>query len=195
MTRAGKILILFLALISPSCSKKLDLGNNATKGQAPVPVSMEYDGVYLEENQPDRTGSRFYLRKHSFSYYIRTYFTEKGISLKMMISSCEEFELDKWYSLPSAETDDVWESFAQIESDKGYYPDEKDMKAVTGRVKFTELKQTGNLNYSGEGYCTIGGEFEITLENNKQPDKPIEIKNGKFYVPKSNYWDSRAMED
>lgn len=156
---------------------------------------MKYDGVNVEENQSDKTDSNFYLRKNSFSYYIRTYFTDKRISLKMLISSGEEFDLDKWYSLPSTKTDDIWESFAIIIYDRGYYPKEEDIKAVSGRVKFTEFNQTGSLNYSGEGYCAIKGEFEITLENKKQPDKTIEIKNGMFYVPKSNYWDSRAMED
>ena len=63
------------------------------------------------------------------------------------------------------------------------------------KVLFSEFNQTGSLNYSGEGVCAIRGEFEITLENKEQPEHPIEIKNGKFYVPKSNYWDSRAMED
>lgn len=196
MNRFSCILVLFFTLFSASCSKLLDFGNNTKKEEPdPIPVSMEYDGVFMEENQPDRTQSKFYLRKHSFSYYIRTYFTEKGISLKVLISSGEEFEVNKWYSLPSAQSDDVWESFATISYDSGYYPEEEDIPAVAGRVKFTKVEQTGDLSYCGEGYCTVKGEFEITLENKKHPETPIEIKNGKFYVPKSNYWDSRAMED
>lgn len=190
------ILGIAFTLLSSSCSKLLSFGNDTRKESSdPIPVSMEYDGVFMEENQPDKTHAQFYLRKHSFSFYIRTLFSENWISLKMLISSGEEFELNKWYSLPSTKTEDVWESFAMIIYDRGYYPKEKDLLAVEGRVKFTNIEQTGNLTYSGEGYCTINGEFEITFENKKQPENPIEIKNGKFYIPKSNYWDSRAMED
>ena len=107
------------------------------------------------------------------------------MSLKMLISSGEGFELNKWYSLPSAESENVWESFAII----------KGKRAIAGRVLFTEFNQTGDLTFNGEGYCSIRGEFEITLESEESSDKSIEIKNGKFYVPKSGYWDSRAMED
>ncbi len=190
------ILGIAFTLLSSSCSKLLSFGNDTRKESSdPIPVSLEYDGVFIEENQPDKTRAQFYLRKHSFSFYIRTYFAEKGISLKMLMSSGEQFELNKWYSLPSPKTDDIWESFAKIIYDRGFYPKEEDLPAVDGRVKFTKFEQAGNLSYSGECHCTIQGEFEITFENNKQPEKPIEINNGKFYVPKSHYWDSRAMED
>ena len=195
MTRAGSILFLFLALANSSCSKLLGLGKNAEKEPEPVCVSMVFDGVYLEEDQSDMTHSQFYLRKHSFSYFIRTSFPEGRIVLRLLISSGEGFDLNKWYSLPSAETENVWESFGEIEYDSYYHGSEDDMRAITGRVLFTEFNQTGDLTFSGEGYCTIKGEFEITVANNKSPENTIEIKNGKFYVPRSNYWDSRAMED
>lgn len=196
MNRFGGILVLLFTLFYTSCSKQVDFGNDTKKEESEsISVSMEYDGVFIEENQPDKTHSQFYLRKHSFSFYINTYFTEKGIVLKMLISSGEEFELNKWYSLPSAKTDDIWESFAIIKFDRGYYPRAEDILAIAGRVRFSEVEQMGNLSYYGEGYCAIRGEFEITLENKKQPETPIEINNGKFYVPKSHYWDSRAMED
>ena len=103
--------------------------------------------------------------------------------------------VDKWYNLPTAKTENIWESFAEIEYDKGYFPNEEDKKAISGKVKFTKFKQEGKLSYTGEGYCIIKGEFEITLENKKPSENAIEIKKGKFYVPKSRYWDSRAMED
>lgn len=195
MNRARTILFVILAFVSVSCSKLLDLRNNAEKEPDPVPVSMEYDGIYIKENLPERTQSQFYLRKHSFSYFHSTYFTEGGLQIRMLISSGEGFELDKWYNLPTAETENIWESFAEIEYDKGYFPNEEDKKATAGKVKFTKFKQEGKLNYTGEGYCTIEGEFEITLENKKPSENAIEIKKGKFYVPKSKYWDSRAMED
>ena len=189
MSRVGSILVLIIALISSSCTKLLGLGQYIEKDPEHIPVSMEYDGVLIEEDDPEWTDSQFYLRKHSFSFYIRTYFrtyfASSGISLKMLISSGEGFELNKWYSLPSAETENVWESFAII----------KGKKAVGGRVLFTEFSQTGDLTFSGEGYCSVRGVFEITLEKNESSDKTIEIKNGKFYIPKSKYWDSRAMED
>ena len=195
MNKSRTLLFLILAFVSVSCSKLLDLGNDAEKDADPVPVSMEYDGIYMKENLPERTQSQFYLRKHSFSYFLSTYFTEGGLQIRMLISSGEGFELDKWYNLPTAETENIWESFAEIEYDKGYFPNEEDKKAIAGKVKFTKFKQVGKLNYTGEGYCTIEGEFEITLENNKPLENAIEIKKGKFYVPKSRYWDSRAMED
>ena len=195
MNRLRTLLFLILAFVSVSCSKLLDLGNYAEKDADPVPVSMEYDGIYIKENLPERTQSQFYLRKHSFSYFLSTYFTEGGLQIRMLISSGEGFELDKWYNLPTAETENIWESFAEIEYDKGYFQNEEDKKAIAGKVKFTKFKQKGKLNYTGEGYCTIEGEFEITLENKKPSENAVEIKKGKFYVPKSRYWDSRAMED
>lgn len=195
MNRLRTLLFLILAFVSVSCSKLLDLRNNAEKEPDPVPVSMEYDGINIKENLPERTQSQFYLRKHSFSYFLSTYFTEGGLKIRMLISSGEGFELDKWYNLPTAETENIWESFAEIEYDKGYFPNEEDKKAIAGKVKFTKFKQEGKLSYTGEGYCIIEGEFEITLENKKPSENSIEIKKGKFYVPKSRYWDSRAMED
>ena len=195
MNRLRTLLFLILAFVSVSCSKLLDLGNDAEKDTDPVPVSMEYDGIYMKENLPERTQSQFYLRKHSFSYFHGTYFTEGGLRIRMLISSGIGFELDKWYYLPTAETENIWESFAEIEYNKGYFPNEEDKKAIAGKVKFTKFKQEGKLNYTGEGYCIIKGEFEITLENKKPSENAIEIKKGKFYVPKSRYWDSRAMED
>ena len=195
MNRARTILFVILAFVSVSCSKLLDLRNNAEKEPDPVPVSMEYDGIYIKENLPERTHSQFYLRKHSFSYFHSTSFTEGALRIRMLVSSKDGFELDKWYNLPTTETENVWESFAEIEYDKGYFPNKEDIKATAGKVKFTKFKQEGKLNYTGEGYCTIEGEFEITLENKKPSENAIEIKKGKFYVPKSKYWDSRAMED
>ena len=195
MNRFRTLLFLILAFVSVSCSKLLDLRNNAEKEPDPVPVSMEYDGIYIKENLPERTQSQFYLRKHSFSYFLSTYFTKVGLQIRMLISSGEGFELDKWYNLPTAETENIWESFAEIEYDKGYFPNKEDKKAIAGKVKFTKFKQEGKLNYTGEGYCTIEGEFEISLENKNPSENAIEIKKGKFYVPKSRYWDSRAMED
>ena len=195
MNRLRTLLFLILAFVSVSCSKLLDLWNDAEKDADPVPVSMEYDGIYIKENLPERTQSQFYLRKHSFSYFLSTYFTEGGLQIRMLISSGEGFELDKWYNLPTAETEYIWESFAEIEYTKGYFPNEEDKKAIAGKVKFTKFKQEGKLRYTGEGYCIIEGEFEITLENKKPSENAIEIKKGKFYVPKSRYWDSRAMED
>ena len=195
MNRLRTLLFLILAFVSVSCSKLLDLWNDAEKDADPVPVSMEYDGIYIKENLPERTESQFYLRKHSFSYFLSTYFTEGGLQIRMLISSGEGFELDKWYNLPTAETENIWESFAEIEYDTGYFPNKEDKKAIAGKVKFTKFKQEGKLNYTGEGYCIIKGEFEITLENPKPSENAIEIKKGKFYVPQSRYWDSRAMED
>lgn len=195
MNRFRTLLFLILAFVSVSCSKLLDLRNNAEKEPDPVPVSMEYDGIYIKENLPERTHSQFYLRKHSFSYFHSTSFTEGALRIRMLVSSKDGFELDKWYNLPTTETENVWESFAEIEYDKGYFPNKEDIKATAGKVKFTKFKQEGKLNYTGEGYCTIEGEFEITLENKKPSENAIEIKKGKFYVPKSKYWDSRAMED
>ena len=139
MNRLRTLLFLILAFVSVSCSKLLDLGNDAEKDADPVPVSMEYDGIYIKENLPERTQSQFYLRKHSFSYFLSTYFTEGGLQIRMLISSGEEFELDKWYNLPTAETEDIWESFAEIEYDKGYFPNEEDKKAIAGKVKFTKF--------------------------------------------------------
>ena len=187
MNRLRTLLFLILAFVSVSCSKLLDLGNDAEKDADPVPVSMELDGIYIKENLPERTQSQFYLRKHSFSYFLSTYFTEGGLQIRMLISSGEGFELDKWYNLPTAETENIWESFAEIEYDKGYFPNEEDKKAIAGKVKFTKFKQEGKLSYTGEGYCIIKGEFEITLENKKPSENAIEIKKGKFYVPKSRY--------
>lgn len=195
MNRLRTLLFLILAFVSVSCSKLLDLRNNAEKEPDPVPVSMEYDGIYIKENLPERTHSQFYLRKHSFSYFHSTSFTEGALRIRILVSSKDGFELDKWYNLPTTETENVWESFAEIEYDKGYFPNKEDIKATAGKVKFTKFKQEGKLNYTGEGYCTIEGEFEITLENKKPSENAIEIKKGKFYVPKSKYWDSRAMED
>lgn len=195
MNRFRTLLFLILAFVSVSCSKLLDFRNNAEKEPDPVPVSMEYDGIYIKENLPERTHSQFYLRKHSFSYFHSTSFTEGALRIRMLVSSKDGFELDKWYNLPTTETENVWESFAEIEYDKGYFPNKEDIKATAGKVKFTKFKQEGKLNYTGEGYCTIEGEFEITLENKKPSENAIEIKKGKFYVPKSKYWDSRAMED
>lgn len=195
MNRFRTLLFLILAFVSVSCSKLLDLRNNAEKEPDPVPVSMEYDGIYIKENLPERTHSQFYLRKHSFSYFHSTSFTDGALRIRMLVSSKDGFELDKWYNLPTTETENVWESFAEIEYDKGYFPNKEDIKATAGKVKFTKFKQEGKLNYTGEGYCTIEGEFEITLENKKPSENAIEIKKGKFYVPKSKYWDSRAMED
>lgn len=195
MNRLGGILVLLLTLISSSCEKLSGFWNNEEKEPEPIPVSMVFDGVYLEVNQPDRTHSQFYLRKHSFSFFIRTSFPEGRIVLRLLISSGDGFDLNKWYSLPSAETENVWQSFGEIEWDRYYHGSEDDLRAVTGRVLFTEFNQIGDLNYCGEGYCTIKGEFEITVASNKLPENTIEIKNGKFYVPRSNYWDSSAMEE
>lgn len=194
MNRIKIILAFALIFTAAGCSKLLDLRNDAKQKAEPVPVSMEYAGIYLKEELPEKTQSQFYLRKHSFSYFIRTYFTEGALTIRMLISSGEAFEMNKWYELPSAETENIWESFAEIEYDSGFW-EEDDKMAVAGKVRFTKFKQDGRLNYSGEGYCTIEGEFEITLTDQKQKDKVIEIKNGKFLVPKSRYWDSRAMED
>lgn len=189
MNRFRYILVVLLTLISTSCS----FYSPDVKEEDYVSVSMEYDGTYLGESIPGNTRSQFYLRKHSFSYYILAYFPQGSKALRILISSGEGFELNKWYNLPSAETDDIWESFALIRYDGNLH--KADEKAIAGRVMFTKLEQKGNLSYSGEGHCTIEGEFEITLENKESPENSIEIKNGKFYILRSNYWDSRAMED
>ena len=76
-----------------------------------------------------------------------------------------------------------------------YGKKKEDIKADAGRIKFTKFKQAGKLNLCGEGYCSIKGEFEITFKKQNPLGATIEIKKGKFYVPKSRYWDSRAMED
>lgn len=199
--RVGWIPVLLLTLISTSCSKILDLMIKAAEDANPTFVSIEYDGTYWLEDNPDYiNSSQFYLRKHSFSYFIRTYFTDGGLTLKMLVSSGEEFELNKWYSLPSEETDNVWESFALVLYDKNFndgYWDEDKRQAVAGRVRFTELEQKGNLTYFGQGKCTIKGEFELTLETAEPSGKAIEIKKGQFSIPypRSNYWDSQAWED
>ena len=182
MNRVGYILVVLLSLISTACSDAIK--SDEIKKQYGY-VSMECDGTYLKVDASDNISSQFYLRKHSFSYYVRAYFPEGGKVLKMLISSGEGFELNKWYSLPTPESENVWESFAMINNDK---------KAIEGRVRVTQFSQKGNLNFSGEGYCSITGEFDITLEG-KTPGNTIEIKNGKFQISESKYWDSRLMEE
>lgn len=194
MNRLYKTIALVALLILTGCSKLLELSNSSSEKEPdPIPVSMVHDGVYIEDLD-SKTRSQFYIRKHSFSYYIRTYFHGVGISIKLLISSDAEFELDKWYDLPAAETETTWESFARIEYDKGYYTLD-DQMAIAGRVRFTGFKQTGDLNYFGEGYCFVEGEFELSYPDPENPGETIEIEQGKFSVPKSRYWDARAMED
>lgn len=200
ISRISSIYCLLLVFTFASCSKFWER-DDVEKKPDPVPVSMEFDGVYMEEDLPERTRSQFYLRKHSFSYFISMWFTEVG-TIRMLVSSDEGFELDRWYNLPTEEAEGVWESFAELEYNKysNSSLNKDDKKAVSGKVKFTKFKQEGELDYCGEGYCAIGGEFYIVLESKKILANPIRkntitIKNGKFYVPKSGYWDSRAMED
>lgn len=226
MNRAKSIILLILAFLSVSCSELLDIviANHLGKESGPASVSMEYDGIYMEAEPKEYICSQFYLRKHSFSYYLWAHFAEGALSVGMLISAGEEFELDRWYSLPTAATENIWESFAEVVFDYSRdKPEKEDKKAVSGRVKFTKFEQIGELNYTGEGYCTVEGEFEITLEGDQpsenagEGDQPsenagpptspphwsqqavgpqhIEVKNGVFYVSKSKYWDSRAMED
>lgn len=194
MNKAISILSLILVFAFASCSKILDIVDGADKESDPVLVSMEYDGIRIKEELPKRTKSQFYLRKHSFSYFISTHFSEGAMMLRLLVSSEEGFELDRWYNLPTVETEQVWESFAEIEYDRAFW-DEGSRKATSGKVKFTNFKQDGKVSAFGEGYCTIEGEFEITLEKLHLSESAIEITKGKFSVPKSNYWDSRAMED
>lgn len=194
MNRFFKILVLVAILTSAGCSKLMDIRNNSEKEADPIPVSIVYNDIYMTQDLADKTHSQFYQRKHSFSYFIRTYFTDGALTLRLLISSDKDFVLDQWYALPSAETENVWESFAEIEYDKGYW-NEDDKLATSGRIRFTEFNQTGKLNYSGEGYCSVEGEFEITFADPEDPDKTIEITNGTFSVPESRYWDSSAMED
>lgn len=185
MNRLSRILVFLLILIYTSCSGFVTVRESGY-------VSMEYDGTYLREDTSDDTKSQFYLRKHSFSYYFREYFHEGKKAIKLLISSGEGFELHRWYSLPSPETADIWESFARIVYDGAFYkPDEY---AISGKVKFTKFEQNGNLSFSGEGYCSIQGEFEITLERKALGDT-VKITNGQFKIPESKYWDSRQMED
>ena len=226
MNRAKSIILLILAFLSVSCSELLDIviANHLGKESGPASVSMEYDGIYMEAEPKEYIRSQFYLRKHSFSYYLWAHFAEGALGVGMLISAGEEFELDRWYSLPTAATENIWESFAEVVFDYSRdKPEKEDKKAVSGRVKFTKFEQIGELNYTGEGYCTVEGEFEITLEGDQpsenagEGDQPsenagpptspphwsqqavgpqhIEVKNGVFYVSKSKYWDSRAMED
>lgn len=216
MNRAKCIILLILAFLSVSCSELLDIviANHLGKESGPASVSMEYDGIYMEAEPKEDIRSQFYLRKHSFSYYLYAHFAEGALSVRMLISAGEEFELDRWYSLPTAATENIWESFAEVGFDYSRdKPEKEDKKAVSGRVKFTKFEQIGELNYTGEGYCSVEGEFEITLEGDQPsenagpPTTPphwsqptvgpqhIEVKNGVFYVSKSKYWDSRAMED
>ena len=186
--RVSYILVFFLSLISAGCSDVINLKEYGY-------VSMNCDGTDLKsEASDDSPYSQFYLRKHSFSYYIRAFFPDGRMSLKLLISSGEEFELYKWYDLPTSKSEDVWESFARLVYDKYYYSYKDDKNAVSGKVRFTDFEQKGNLNYWGEGYCSITGEFEITFEDNTS-DNTIKIRNGKFHIPESNYWDSRLMED
>lgn len=216
MNRAKSIILLILAFLSVSCSELLDIviANHLGKESAPASVSMEYDGIYMEAEPKEYIRSQFYLRKHSFSYYLWAHFAEGALRVSMLISAGEEFELDRWYNLPTAATENIWESFAEVGFDYSRdKPEKEDKKAVSGRVKFTKFEQIGELNYTGEGYCIVEGEFEITLEGDQPsenagpPTTPphwsqptvgpqhIEVKNGVFYVSKSKYWDSRAMED
>ena len=186
--RVGYILVFFLTLIFAGCS---DVINVKEYGY----ISMECDGtVLIADASEDSTSSQFFLRNHSFSYYIRACFPEGKMSLFLLISSGEEFELFKWYDLPTAVSENVWESSARLEYDKYYYSKKDDKNAISGRVRFTDFEQTGNLNYWGEGYCSITGEFEITFEDNTS-DSIIKIRNGEFHIPESKYWDSRLMED
>ena len=186
--RVSYILVFFLTLISAGCS---DVMNVKEYGY----ISMEYDGTDLiADASEDSTSSQFFLRNYSFSYYIRACFPEGKMSLNLLISSGEEFELFKWYDLPTAASENVWESSARLVYDKYYYSYKDDKNAVSGKVRFTDFEQKGNLNYWGEGYCSITGEFEITFEDNTS-DNTIKIRNGKFHIPESKYWDSRLMED
>ena len=194
MNRVTRIIVIVLVFISSGCSKLQNLGTAPEKEPEITHVEMEYNGVYMEEDNPERISSKFILRNHSFSFYIRTSLYQRPISLKMLISSGEEFMVNKWYSLPSEETDYVWESFAKLLYDRAL-PQCKDIIALAGRVMFTNFEQKGDLDYWGEGYCSIEGIFEITLENKEEPGKTNEIKNGKFCISKSRFWDTRALED
>lgn len=185
MNKISNILVFLLILFFTGCTGFTNVRENGY-------VSMEYDGTYLRADFSDNTGSQFYLRKHSFSYYVSEYFPEGHKGIKILISSGEEFELYRWYSLPSLETADIWESFAMIRYDGDLH--KANEYAIAGKVMFTELKQNGSLSFTGEGYCSIMGEFEITLERKELGDT-VKIRNGKFKIPESKYWDSRIMED
>ena len=96
--RVSYILVFFLTLISAGCS---DVMNVKEYGY----ISMEYDGTDLiADASEDSTSSQFFLRNYSFSYYIGACFPEGKMSLNLLISSGEEFELFKWYDLPTAPT-------------------------------------------------------------------------------------------
>ena len=182
-----------LVLASASCSKLLDnLSNQKEDEPVSVPVSMEYDGVYFKEDLDERTSSQYYLRKESFSFFISTHFSG-AMTLRMLVSSPDGFELDRWYPIPTEETENVWESFAEIEHN-GAIKKTEDI-AVSGKIRFTDFEQKGDLKMTGEGYCSIKGEFELTVADTKQQDKTVKITKGSFEVPNSSYWDCRAMED
>ena len=102
------------------------------KESGPASVSMEYDGIYMEAEPKEYIRSQFYLRKHSFSYYLWAHFAEGALSVRMLISAGEEFELDRWYSLPTAATENIWESFAEVVFDYSLdKPEKEDMEGTT----------------------------------------------------------------
>lgn len=191
MNRLFKVLLLVVMFLSTGCSdilKSLLSKDNPELEPEPVPVSMKYDTVLHETELESSTASQFYLRNHSFSYFCRTYFKVGDKTLRLFVSSGEGFELNKWYPVPTDETELVWESFGEIKHPK--YTE----KAIQGRVRFVEFQQIGKLNSAGEGYCRIRGEFELTVLDPNNPAVTSEVAEGKFYVPKSKYWDTRSVE-
>lgn len=187
--------VLAMILLTSSCIKILDAiieNQNKKEEPKPAPVSMFYNDVYFSEEDPEKTFAQFYLRKYSFSFFLKTYFAD-AMELRTLVSSTEEFELNKWYKIPTEETETVWESFCILEHNGPIKV--SDDKALTGKIRFTAFKQDGKLNLTGEGYCSVEGEFEFTLEDVEKPGKISKIKEGTFVVPVARYWDSRAMED
>lgn len=189
------IAVLVMILLTSGCTKILDAiieNQNKKEEPKPAPVSMFYNDVYFSEEDPDKTFAQFYLRKHSFSFFLKTYFAG-AMELRTLVSSTEKFELDKWYSIPTEETETAWESFGMLEHNGPIK--ESDDKALTGKIRFTSFKQDGKLNQTGEGYCSVEGEFEFTLADVAKPGNISKITEGTFTVPKARYWDSRSMEE
>lgn len=154
----------------------------------PTPVSLNVEGVSFNVTDSKYTNSQYCSKDNSFTFFFATTF-ENAFTLRMVVDSEEPFKLNHRYEIPFEN------SGASLAGLQNYNFNKSDDYATTGWIEFTGFeKEGGILTREGEVRCTIEGRFGFTATSNENPEKQINVTEGRFIIPEAQYCDLRTLK-
>lgn len=154
----------------------------------PTPVSLDLEGVNFSVTDKECTNSQYCSKDESFTFFFATTF-ENAFTLRMVIDSEEPFKLNHKYEIPF---ENSGTSLAVLQD---YNFNKSDDYATTGWIEFTGFeKEGGILTREGEVRCAIEGRFGFTATSIENPEKKIDVTEGRFRIPEAQYCDLRTLK-